>query len=198
MIKWMFFLTGIMAGKTIKLGKFQFVSGGLEITATPEQMALYARTLERNWSAYPKGDPRLTPEQENSDGQRDLSPNPIGDNEQTLRSGSESDGQGAPAGQPTANDGSGNASAEAGQGGLQTGGDGQPAELTEKPLEPLPFVNEKLKRAIEKLDPAEDSHWIADGRPAIAAVAMLYGATDVTRADVEAVAPGFTRPAKEA
>lgn len=194
-VKIWFFLTGVLAGKTILLGgKYQFQDGKMLLQATPEEAALHARSLERNWSVLPEGDPRLNKEEEDN-GQRDLSQDPLRDSKQTVQPGSESDGQGAAASEQTANEGTGNAEVDAGQGGLQAGGDGHPAELTG---DPLPEVNEKLKRAVEALNPAEDSHWIADGRPAIAAVAMLYGATDVTRADVEAVAPGFTRPAKEA
>ena len=63
-----------------------------------------------------------------------------------------------------------------------TAGDPPPAE-----------INAKLQRAVMGLDPADDAAWTKDGKPAINAVTAAYGATDVTRADVEAVAPGFNR-----
>lgn len=55
----------------------------------------------------------------------------------------------------------------------------------------------RLRKAINDLDPDDDAHWTAEGKPAIAAVTSLYGSTGVTRADVEAAAPGFNRTAAQ-
>lgn len=59
-------------------------------------------------------------------------------------------------------------------------------------------VNEKLLAAVMKLDPANDEHWTQGGDPAISAIEVLYGSAGVKRADIKAVAPGFTREVAKA
>ena len=54
-------------------------------------------------------------------------------------------------------------------------------------------LNTKLQKAVLGLDPTDDTHWTKDGKPAMTAVEKLYGSAGITRADVEAVAPGYTR-----
>ncbi len=56
-----FILSGPLRGRTIKLGSqgYQFVNGELTVQASPQDVALYARQLERNWQAYPEGHPAL-------------------------------------------------------------------------------------------------------------------------------------------
>lgn len=82
-------------------------------------------------------------------------------------------------------------------GGTEAGGvpdgDGQPAVLTDPVKEPTVELNTKLQKAVMGLDPADDTHWTKDGKPAMTAVEKLYGSAGITRADVEAVAPGHTR-----
>ena len=46
--------------------------------------------------------------------------------------------------------------------------------------------------ALQALDLANDAHWTAEGRPAMAALNDLVG-EEVTRREVDAVAPDFTR-----
>lgn len=53
---------------------------------------------------------------------------------------------------------------------------------------------EAIKAALAKLDPADDDHWTAGGLPAVGAVKELTSSTTLTRADIEAAAPGFERP----
>ena len=71
--------------------------------------------------------------------------------------------------------------------------DGQPAVLTDPVKEPTVELNTKLQKAVLGLDPADDTNWTKDGKPAMTAVEKLYGSAGITRADVEAVAPGHTR-----
>lgn len=52
--------------------------------------------------------------------------------------------------------------------------------------------DESVKSAIELLDPTKDEDWTAAGLPAVDAVAALAGGK-VTRAQIEALAPGLTR-----
>lgn len=253
LIQTIFLLTGVLAGKTIRLGKWLFTDGVLTLNATPEDTALIARSLERNWQAYPKGHPALaTVTQEPDDGKRDLPPGPTGANgEPDVSGGVQPNGTGPEAG-GEAGDGGGAAGPEAGQAPELAQGDGQPEGVTDadpfanatpeapvaaqievgdgskldvlvigkaedgspiltdesaaaleaamKPAgtpakveDPKAEVNTKLVKAIKKLDPKDDSHWTSAGLPAMVAVEGFYGSADITRADVEAAAPGFTR-----
>ena len=49
-----------------------------------------------------------------------------------------------------------------------------------------------LIEALQALDPDDDDHWTAEGRPAMAALIDLAG-REVTRREVDAIAPDFTR-----
>lgn len=246
-----FVLIGALAGKTIRLGKFLFTDGELTVHATAEDTALLARTLERNWQAYPKGHPALaTVTQEPDDGKRDLPPGPTGTNGVAdVSGGVQPNGEGSEAGSE-AGDGSGAAGPEAGQAAELAQGDGQPEGVTADPFkdaspenpvvaeievgdgsklevmvvgkaedgspvlddesaaaleaamkpkdtpakveDPKAETNDKLLKAIKKLDPKDDSHWTSAGLPAMVAVEGFYGSADITRADVEAAAPGYT------
>lgn len=53
---------------------------------------------------------------------------------------------------------------------------------------------DRLLTAINKLEVENDEHWTKDGRPRIDAVEKFYGSAGVTRGDVDAAAPGYTRP----
>lgn len=50
-----------------------------------------------------------------------------------------------------------------------------------------------LEESLGQLDVGNDAHWTKDGSPAVAALAALTGNEKLTRADIEAVAPTFTR-----
>lgn len=194
-IKRVFILAGHFAGKTVQLGDYSFVDGRCEIIADPTTVELHARALERNWQALSEGDPRIAElnaayKEAHANVQREVSegsPGPAGQADvlgNGVGSAASADSDpvvvGSDAGAATGEAGSG---AEA--------GNGSPEGVTE----PKAPVNEKLARAIASLDPANDTHWTADGRPAMKAVEAAYGASDVTRADVDAAAPGFLRPA---
>lgn len=182
-----FVLTGALAGRTIRLGSqpYVFQEGRLTITAPAEEVALHARFLERNWQAYPEGHPAL---KEVPDGQRDLQEGSQPDGQQPVHGDVQPNGGGTEAGDAAPVSGGG-VEAEAGQAGSVPGRDGQQAQLNPPP----PEVNTKLQKAVQSLDPADDSHWTKDGKPAMTAVEKLYGSAAITRADVEAVAPGWTR-----
>lgn len=200
MIQTIFFLTGAFEGQTLRLGKFLFAEGQLILNATPEDTALIARSLERNWQAYPKGHPALesATNQEPDNGKRDLSPGTAGGNgTPDVHGGVQPDGTGAGTGGENGNSG-GHAEPEAGKAPDPAQRDGQPQGLTVEltvstDAEPKAEVNTKLQKAIKKLDPKDDSHWTAAGLPAMSAIEGFYGAADITRADVEAAAPGYTR-----
>lgn len=186
-----FVLTGPLAGKTVRLGSqpYPFDKGRLTITAPAEEVALHARFLERNWQAYPEGHPAL---KEVPDGQRDLQEGSQPDGQQPVHSDVQPNGGGTEAGDAAPVSGGG-VEAEAGQVGGASDGDGQPEVLTDPAKEPTVELNTKLQKAVLGLDPADDTHWTKDGKPAMTAVEKLYGSAGITRADVEAVAPGHTR-----
>jgi len=186
-----FVLTGALAGRTIRLGSqpYAFEKGRLTVTAPAEEVALHARFLERNWQAYPEGHPAL---KEVPDGQRDLQENPKPDGQQPLHGDVQPNGSGLEAGEP-APVGGGSDEAEAGQAGGVSDGNGQPEGVTEPAKEPTVELNTKLQKSVLALDPADETHWTKDGKPAMTAVEKLYGSAGITRADVEAAAPGYNR-----
>lgn len=124
-----FQLTGANAGRTMTLrGKYQFVDGRTTLTTTPEQMALHAKALAVNWSAYPLGDPRLNPK-EAANEQRDISQGSQRDGDQDVQGNGGPEGLGTPAGEP-GEVGQGAAEAGAGQSDVPASGDGHPQGMT--------------------------------------------------------------------
>lgn len=47
--------------------------------------------------------------------------------------------------------------------------------------------------ALASLDPTNDGHWTATGQPAVAAVSLLVSDANVSRADIDAAAPNWSR-----
>lgn len=176
-----FYLTGPLKGKTIKLGSlpYPFTNGEMELRGSPGDIALHAQFLERNWEVYPEGHDKL---KEAAHGKRNLPADSKQDPQPPVSSGVSPDGEGASDSESGADEGAGSAEAEAGETGGVADGDGQPEEL-----------NQKLQRAIFSLDPELDDHWTKDGQPAMSAVEKLYGSSAITRADVRAAAPEFSR-----
>jgi hypothetical protein len=180
-----FILTGALAAKTVKLGRYAFNDGKCSINGTPEDVAQHARFLERNWHAYPEGHAALNQQQEQDNGQRNLQTNPQSNEQPPLHGGSEPNGKGIDAGD-AADAGQDDATGEAGQTGLLPQGNGQQAGVTH-------HGDPKIAKAVLSLDPNDDKAWNKDGRPAMQAVEALYGCAGITRADVEAAVPGWTR-----
>ena len=178
-----FQLHGHYAGRTVKLGKHQFVNGRVTYKGSPEDMLLLGRSLERNWCALPVGDPRF--DKESDHGKRGVQKDEKqSDGQQPVLGDVQPDGEGAQAGD-AADNGSGAGEAATGSAGTVPTGDGSQEG-----------VNLKLQKALKKLDPKDDTHWTKDGKPALSAVEKLYGASDFARSDVELAAPGLKR-AKE-
>lgn len=63
--------------------------------------------------------------------------------------------------------------------------------------EPSSSVNVDIKAAVMKLDPEVDDHWVMTGAmkgsPKLNSVEEAYGKANLTRQDVEAAAPGYSR-----
>lgn len=51
----------------------------------------------------------------------------------------------------------------------------------------------QIKQALAQLDPTNDSDWTSDGKPRMERVRELVGDDSVTRVQVEAAVPGFSR-----
>jgi hypothetical protein len=69
------------------------------------------------------------------------------------------------------------------------GGEGEGTELTDEEKA------QAIKDAVDALDKGVDADWTKGGLPNVETVKEIVG-FDVTRKDIEAVAPGFTRPAE--
>lgn len=180
-----FILTGALAGKTATLGNlpYRFKEGELLLSGPAQDVALHAKFLERNWQAYPEGHEKL---KEARDGERDIHPTEKQNKEPPLQGDVKPDGSGAQSGEHP-DEGAGTTEGPTGETSGVAQGDGHAPEL-----------NEKLQRAVLALDPKNDDHWTKDGQPAMSAVEKLYGASDVTRAQVKAAAPDFDRDAANA
>ena len=219
MIQRTYVLAGAHHGKTIRLGKFDFVNGRCRLVGTEEDVKAWGKSIEVNWQGYPEGDPRIAEVNSTSvaiispppgDFEPMVAPNPLAsdstppdegasDGQRDVQEGgSEPDGQGnvqsdvQPEGQGTSTgvasdvqpgDGDGEAREETAAG---PHGDGQPAQL-----------NQKLLKAVMSLDHANNDHWTREGKPSMSALEKLYGASDITRAQVDAVAPGYRRQAQQ-
>lgn len=257
-------LTGKNKGKTVRLGKYPFTDGKLTIIATPEETALHARALERNWSAFPEGSDALK-NSEKASGKRDLPEGSQQDGDAEVQGDGVPERHRIEAGTaPSDSAAAANTAARASQGDLtvepgltasvgtelsedqvataaesadivtdaaaaqggvaaqtvdadQTaqraaenaaglndatpGGNlaGENAAGKPKDEADAPKPNEKLRKAIRSLDSSNDAHWTRDGKPAMAAVGEFYGATDFTRADVDAAyGPQYNREAAKA
>lgn len=168
-------LVGAHEGRDITfdagMTSYQFTGGKMDLKGTTAQLAGLITYLGRCYQAFPEGSDELRAAQEalaNGGGEADPD-------------GTEDNAGGAGEGlQVTtdANDGSGGEQGGAGEAGAgDATGNGA----------------RSLAEALTRLDPNDDSHWNADGKPKMSAVEALLGRTDVTRAQVEAAAPGLTR-----
>jgi hypothetical protein len=98
------------------------------------------------------------------------------------------------------------AEAKAGSAGSDSTGDGhshagipkfEEAKNQRPPSEPASITNESVKAAVLKLDPENNSHWVATGahagKPRLNAVEDAFGKAGLTRQDIEAALPGWNR-----
>lgn len=61
------------------------------------------------------------------------------------------------------------------------------ADPTASPPDPAIDRIARLKGAVDALDDANDGHWLDDGKPLMAAVEAIFGATSPTREEVDAI-----------
>lgn len=184
-------LVGAYRGQTVTLKAgdtaYEFTEGSLTITGPQPDVENLSRYLERCYQAFPDPSPELDAAVAAIHGEGDaaetqqVTPGP--DGVQPGGSDDHDGGASEPAPEPAgqADDGGADADPDAGEAehGSADQGDGQ----------------SPLAAALKRLDPANDEHWTADGKPKMTAVEALLGRADVTRAQVDAALPGFNREA---
>ncbi len=175
-------LAGAYAGltTTLSLGLtgYNFTDGEITLEGSDHDVAATARALALNFQALPKGSPELEAKlKELEDADQVHEGGDLGNGEGDIQGGA---GQGSEVTQDPGNGGADDAATTGEAGAGDATRDGSRA----------------IVEALSKLDAADDSHWNADGKPKMAALEALLGRTDITRAQVEAAAPGFSRPVK--
>lgn len=179
------YLYGERAGQTVTLDhKYHFVEGKLVIEGSDTEVNNLKNFLMLNWLVAPAGHPLLG----DYYGQRTLSTvsggsDLPGEAPGDVQSGIQPSGSGDTPPENTLDGKTGDDPAAGAAGGNPLG-DGQQPPMT-------PAV-ERLLKLLKLLNPEDDTHWTRDGLPSLKAM-ETFGATGVTRADVNAVAPGFTR-----
>jgi len=183
-------LTGARTGKTCVLNKYQFVNGITYVEGPDKDVDGISKYFAVAYKAFPEGSAELAYMQrvdhDNSKLQEvlhgishaapDSQPGRSGEVSSNIQPGRVGLAQKGP------NAGAGAATPPPGSTGSVPGGPGHAdAGLDE------------LKRAVVQLNPSNDEHWTSEGKPAIAALAQICRRANITRAEVEAAAPGVTR-----
>ena len=201
-----FRLFGGRAGQTVTINGHKFVQGIHHKVVAPVQAATLIKVMGY-YGAYPKGSPAydaaLAKEQE-------LGTDEVHSGAQCGPAAEVSDAGGSAGAGSAASRGSderdGAVAASAAGSGSDPSGDGhadagvpkfeESADLPE-PYEPASVGSADIKTAMMKLDSENDGHWVkagaAAGKPKLHAVETAYGRAGLTREDLEAALPGWTR-----
>ena len=175
-------LAGAYAGHTgplsLGLTEYHFTDGEITLEGSDQNVDALTRALGLSFQALPKGSPELEALlKEIADANQVHEGGDLGNGEGDIQGGA---GQGSEVTTDPGNGGADDAATTGEAGAGDATRDGSRA----------------IVEALTKLDAADDSHWNADGKPKMAALEVLLGRTDITRAQVEAAAPGFSRPVK--
>lgn len=175
-------LTGPREGDTVELNDLQFTDGIATYTGSEPEAESLLRYFSRSYAVIQvdkDGNPVNPPKEETEDG---VSNQPDQDPNQSLQ------GNGNTSTEP---EGNGSNVVEGGDDTNLHNENGQ----TDAPVAPAPQlpVDERLRNALNQLDPENDEHWTKLGKPAIAALEPIYGSGGFTREDVEAALPDFSR-----
>lgn len=176
-------LTGARTGSTCVLGKYQFVKGRTVVSGDGPKVASAVKFLGRIYAAFPVGSRELEVVRAKEKAAKGEVPNGDAQTDPAAAGGAAAE---VPGGVPPAG-----ASGEA-------AGDGpQPAAGAANPAEHGPVgyrhPDTRLREAILSLDKANDEHWTAEGKPRLDAITKQGGLANVTRRDVERVAPDACR-----
>lgn len=199
-------LFGPRKGTTFKANGHQFIGGHYDMVLDPA-VAGFALKVLANYGAYARGTPEYAAAQareKEADGTSEVQSSDGSGAAEDVRSDVRQDGTEPTEEAPVV--GSADASSEDGDTGIPAIGDGhsdsgvpkfEEAADQRQASEPRATVNEKLVVAIKVLDPANDAHWVNTGahagKPKLSAVEEAYGQAGLTRADIDAVAEGYTR-----
>lgn len=207
-LRYDFRLFGPRAGQTIVVNGHKFINGECRIVQQKDNMLACARVLSK-YGAYHRGSEeydRLLAAEDKANGKHDVPA------EAHERSDAEVRSEVRPAGEessaPPADAGDGSSEASGGTGAAADGDsnrDGHehaglpvfPEDADRRYEEPASSVNEDVKAAVLKLDPANDDHWVRTGakagQPKLSAVEDAFGRAGLTRNDIEAAMPGWNR-----
>lgn len=170
-------LTGGRAGRTCVCGRYQFVNGKCPVSGESTRLGGAITYLGRVFAAFPEGSTELAAHQK-----RDAH----GDAEAAPDVGS---GDATPILGDVPNDGSVGAEAATTGEPAAAGGDA-PAEHGAAGYR---HPDSRLREAVMGLDKNDPEHWTEAGKPRLDAVVRAYGSANVTRRDVDRVAPDFVR-----
>lgn len=183
-------LVGDLDGQTVTLraggSEYEFIDGSLEVTGPSADVDNLSKYLQRCWQAYPDpsrelDEARAAIERGTDAAEADEDEPKAGDGDPGGTENNEG-GAGDPAPEPEGTD-EGDSDAQPEPGAAEPGrpgeGDGQ----------------SPINQALSRLDPEDDEAWTADGKPKMSAIEAAMGRSDVTRAQVDAAAPGFDRDA---
>lgn len=205
-MQYTFRIFGPNKGKSIRLGNHQFMDGICRLNGAPEHMGHVQRVLSY-YGAFAMGTDEYAAalkaeEGDSADGagraEEGTEPGPA-----AAVSGEVQSEGGEPAPQADEDRG-GYADGPEGGSGVRAEGRGredagvpqfEDPSSVKAPESPKGEANMALAAAVMKLDPENDEHWTKAGLPALAAVESAFGRAGVTRKDVEAAKPGWSREA---
>ena len=128
--------------------------------------------------------------EDTENGERDPNPQTIDNAATTVPSGFRPPWEQSAA--QAASNQSGNDNPASGQAASVPAGDGyEHARISQEQA----LRNKRVADALVMLDPKNDDHWTKNGIPTVSVVASLAELDDLTRKEIEEVAPGFTRDA---
>ena len=185
-------LTGARTNFTGMLGKYPFVKGEIKVKGSDREVEALTKYLGRCYKAFAKGSDELMYAQE-EDLKNGIDPTQTytdgrGGPEVPVQGDVQPDGGRAP--EVPTDDGGGADDASPGSEGDIPGGDGQPDPRVDGPQ----TDEDRVRQAVASLDGGNDEHWTNDGRPLVGVVADLSGVTNVTRSDIDRIAPNHMRP----
>lgn len=171
-----------------------FKNGEAELDGDYSTIGGLLKYMERCYKAYPEGHPAIRKDlEENGISKPDPSPQ--------QHSNQEVQGQARPTGQEAspipANDGSSAApSGDSSSGGISSG-DGHSNAGVHSGEEEEDSEQSRISETLKLLDHDNDSHWTADGLPAVEAVSQLCKDVPITRKKLNAYAPDFKRLSRQ-
>lgn len=183
-------LHGHFAGKTVKLNGVQFTNGIVKLFGPTPEIEGLEMYLGRSYQAWPinEGENHGTGQDETIAGQG---------NSESISGHIQQDGAGSQKAQT--DDETGIDGTDDDGGGSVPSGDGyndswisqaskRLEQTSSSKVEPV-----KLIESLKHLNPDDPTHWTSQGQPRMDAICKLYGNEGLTRRDIEAVWPEFSK-----